>query len=242
MYMPAYKRILLKLSGEALAGKQGFGIDSAAIDSICCQIKAVYTLGVQVALVVGGGNIFRGLRASAKGMDRVNADYMGMLATIINGLALQDALEKKNVYTRLMSAITMVQLAEPFISRRAVRHLEKGRIVIFAGGTGNPYFSTDTAAALRAVQIKADVILKGTKVDGVYEGDPVLNPAFKKFDTVSFNAVLEQGLGVMDATAIAMCRENKIPIVVFNLTVEGNLLRVVNGEPVGTIVKEEING
>lgn len=240
--MPAYKRILLKLSGEALAGKQGFGIDSAAIDSICCQIKAVYTLGVQVALVVGGGNIFRGLRASAKGMDRVNADYMGMLATIINGLALQDALEKKNVYTRLMSAITMVQLAEPFISRRAVRHLEKGRIVIFAGGTGNPYFSTDTAAALRAVQIKADVILKGTKVDGVYEGDPVLNPAFKKFDTVSFNAVLEQGLGVMDATAIAMCRENKIPIVVFNLTVEGNLLRVVNGEPVGTIVKEEING
>jgi len=240
--MPAYKRILLKLSGEALAGKQGFGIDSAAIDSICSQIKAVYTLGVQVALVVGGGNIFRGLRASAKGMDRVNADYMGMLATVINGLALQDALEKKNVYTRLMSAITMVQLAEPFISRRAVRHLEKGRIVIFAGGTGNPYFSTDTAAALRAVQIKADVILKGTKVDGVYEGDPVLNPAFKKFDTVSFNAVLEQGLAVMDATAIAMCRENKIPIVVFNLTVEGNLLRVVNGEPVGTIVKEEVNG
>lgn len=240
--MPAYKRILLKLSGEALAGKQGFGIDSAAIDSICSQIKAVYTLGVQVALVVGGGNIFRGLRASAKGMDRVNADYMGMLATIINGLALQDALEKKNVYTRLMSAITMVQLAEPFISRRAVRHLEKGRIVIFAGGTGNPYFSTDTAAALRAVQIKADVILKGTKVDGVYEGDPVLNPVFKKFDTVSFNAVLEQGLAVMDATAIAMCRENKIPIVVFNLTVEGNLLRVVNGEPVGTIVKEEVNG
>ena len=240
--MPAYKRILLKLSGEALAGKQGFGIDSAAIDSICSQIKAVYTLGVQVALVVGGGNIFRVLRASAKGMDRVNADYMGMLATVINGLALQDALEKKNVYTRLMSAITMVQLAEPFISRRAVRHLEKGRIVIFAGGTGNPYFSTDTAAALRAVQIKADVILKGTKVDGVYEGDPVLNPAFKKFDTVSFNAVLEQGLAVMDATAIAMCRENKIPIVVFNLTVEGNLLRVVNGEPVGTIVKEEVNG
>ena len=240
--MPAYKRILLKLSGEALAGKQGFGIDSAAIDSICSQIKAVYTLGVQVALVVGGGNIFRGLRASAKGMDRVNADYMGMLATVINGLALQDALEKKNVYTRLMSAITMVQLAEPFISRRAVRHLEKGRIVIFAGGTGNPYFSTDTAAALRAVQIKADVILKGTKVDGVYEGDPVLNPAFKKFDTVSFNAVLEQGLAVMDATAIAMCRENKIPIVVFNLTVEGNLLRVVNGEPVGTIVKEDVNG
>lgn len=240
--MPAYKRILLKLSGEALAGKQGFGIDSAAIDSICSQIKAVYTLGVQVALVVGGGNIFRGLRASAKGMDRVNADYMGMLATVINGLALQDALEKKNVYTRLMSAITMVQLAEPFISRRAVRHLEKGRIVIFAGGTGNPYFSTDTAAALRAVQIKADVILKGTKVDGVYEGDPVLNPAFKKFDAVSFNAVLEQGLAVMDATAIAMCRENKIPIVVFNLTVEGNLLRVVNGEPVGTIVKEEVNG
>jgi uridylate kinase len=240
--MPAFKRILLKLSGEALAGKQGFGIDSAAIDTICSQIKVVYTQGVQVALVVGGGNIFRGLKASAKGMDRVNADYMGMLATVINGLALQDALEKKNIFTRLMSAITMVQLAEPFISRRAVRHLEKGRIVIFAGGTGNPYFSTDTAAALRAVQIKADVILKGTKVDGVYEGDPLLNPAFKKFDTVSFNTVLEQGLAVMDATAIAMCRENKIPIVVFNLTEEGNLLRVVNGESVGTIVKEDVNG
>jgi uridylate kinase len=240
--MPVFKRILLKLSGEALAGKQGFGIDSAAIDTICSQIKVVYSQGVQVALVVGGGNIFRGLKASAKGMDRVNADYMGMLATVINGLALQDALEKKNIFTRLMSAITMVQLAEPFISRRAVRHLEKGRIVIFAGGTGNPYFSTDTAAALRAVQIKADVILKGTKVDGVYEGDPVLNPAFKKFDTISFNMVLERGLAVMDATAIAMCRENKIPIVVFNLTEEGNLLRVVNGEPVGTIVKEDVNG
>lgn len=240
--MPAFKRILLKLSGEALAGKQGFGVDSVAIDSICNQIKSVHEMGVQVALVVGGGNIFRGLKASAKGMDRVNADYMGMLATIINGLALQDALEKKNIFTRLMSAITMVQLAEPFISRRAVRHLEKGRIVIFAGGTGNPYFSTDTAAALRAVQVKADVILKGTKVDGVYEGDPVLSPDFKKFAKVSFNTVLERGLSVMDATAITMCRENKIPIVVFNLTVEGNLLRVVNGEPVGTIVKEDVNG
>ena len=240
--MAAYKRILLKLSGEALAGKLGYGIDTEAIDSICNQIKEVHELGMQVAVVVGGGNIFRGLKASAKGMDRVNADYMGMLATIINGLALQDALEKKNVFTRLMSAITMMQLAEPFISRRAVRHLEKGRIVIFAGGTGNPYFSTDTAAALRAVQIKADIILKGTKVDGVYEGDPVLNPVFKKFDTISFNAVLERGLAVMDATAIAMCRENKIPIVVFNITAEGNLLRVVNGEPVGTIVKEDVNG
>jgi uridylate kinase len=240
--MPAYKRILLKLSGEALAGKQGYGIDSEAVNSICSQIKEVHDLGVEMSIVVGGGNIFRGLKASAKGMDRVNADYMGMLATIINGLALQDMLEKKKIITRLMSAITMVQLAEPFISRRAARHLEKGRVVIFAGGTGNPYFSTDTAAALRAVQVKADVILKGTKVDGVYEGDPVLNPDFKKFDTIGFNEVLELNLAVMDATAIAMCRENKIPIVVFNLTAEGNLLRVVNGEPVGTIVKEDVNG
>jgi len=240
--MAAFKRILLKLSGEALAGKQGYGIDPGAIDIICNQIREVHDLGVEVAIVVGGGNIFRGLKASAQGMDRVNADYMGMLATIINGLALQDALEKKNVYTRLMSALSIVQLAEPFISRRAVRHLEKGRIVIFSGGTGNPYFSTDTAAALRAVQIKADVILKGTKVDGVYEGDPVKDPAFKKFDTISFNKVLERGLAVMDATSIAMCRENRIPIVVFNLTTEGTLLRVVNGEPVGTIVKEDDHG
>jgi uridylate kinase len=240
--MPAYKRILLKLSGEALSGKQGYGIDADAINSMCCQIKDIHDLGVDVAIVVGGGNIFRGLKASAKGMDRVNADYMGMLATIINGLALQDMLEKKGIMTRLMSAITMVQLAEPFISRRAVRHLEKGRVVIFAGGTGNPYFSTDTAASLRAVQIKADVILKGTKVDGVYEGDPFLNPDFKKFDVISFSEVLELDLAVMDATAIAMCRENKIPIVIFNMTKEGNLLRVVNGEHVGTIVKEDVNG
>ncbi|MFA6472885.1 MAG: UMP kinase [Candidatus Latescibacterota bacterium] len=240
--MPAYKRILLKLSGEALAGKQGFGIDAEAINSICSQIKEIHELGVEIGIVVGGGNIFRGLKASAKGMDRVNADYMGMLATVINGLALQDMLEKKKIITRLMSAITMVQISEPFISRRAVRHLEKGRVVIFAGGTGNPYFSTDTAAALRAVQIKADVILKGTKVDGVYEGDPVLNPAYKKFDSICFTEVLELGLAVMDATAIAMCRENKIPIVVFNITAVGNLLRVVNGEPVGTIVKEDVNG
>jgi uridylate kinase len=202
----------------------------------------VHALGVTVAVVVGGGNIFRGLSASARGMDRVSADHMGMLATVINGIALRDTLERKLIPARLMSAFPIADIAEPFIRGRAVRHLEKGRIVIFSGGTGNPYFSTDTAASLRAVQVGAEVILKGTKVDGVYEGDPAANPSYRKFDVISFDEVLRRGLRVMDATSIAMCREYRIPIVVFNLTVEGNLLRVVNGDPVGTIVKEGDNG
>jgi len=240
--MAAYTRILLKLSGEALAGKLGYGLDQEAVDSVCGQLGEVHTLGVTVAVVVGGGNIFRGLSASARGMDRVSADHMGMLATVINGIALRDTLERKLIPARLMSAFPITDIAEPFIRGRAVRHLEKGRIVIFSGGTGNPYFSTDTAASLRAVQVGAEVILKGTKVDGVYEGDPAANPSYRKFDVISFDEVLRRGLRVMDATSIAMCREYRIPVVVFNLTVEGNLLRVVNGEPVGTIVKEDGNG
>ena len=237
--MAAYGRILLKLSGEALAGKPGYGLDPGAVDSICSQVGEVRSLGVQAAIVVGGGNIFRGLAASARGMDRVSADHMGMLATVINGIALCEAFERKGIPARLMTAIPMADVAEPFISGRAVRHLEKGRIVIFSGGTGNPFFSTDTAASLRAAQVGAEVLLKGTKVDGVYDGDPVKNPSHRKFDVISFDEVLRLGLRVMDATSIAMCRENRIPIVVFNLTVEGNLLRVVNGEPVGTIVGEK---
>ncbi|MHB9028573.1 MAG: UMP kinase [Candidatus Latescibacterota bacterium] len=240
--MAAYKRVLLKLSGEALAGKRGFGLDPGSIDTFCRQIREITDLGVQLAVVVGGGNIFRGLKASAEGMDRVNADNMGMLATVINGLALLDAMQQRGMQARLMSAIPIIEVAEPFIRGRAIKHLEKGRIVIFSGGTGNPFFSTDTAASLRAVQIGADVILKGTKVDGVYEGDPVVNPAFRKFDVITFDEVLRRGLRVMDATAIAMCRDNRIPVVVFNLTKEGALLKVVNGEPVGTIVKEDENG
>jgi len=236
--MAAYRRILLKLSGEALAWKRGYGLDPDAVDSICVKLGEVHALGVQIAVVVGGGNIFRGLSASARGMDRVNADHMGMLATVINGIALRDALERKGIPTRLMSAIPMIDVAESFIRDRAVHHLEKGRIVIFSGGTGNPFFSTDTAASLRAVQVGAEVILKGTKVDGVYEGDPAVNPDFRKFDVISFDEVLRLGLQVMDATSIAMCRENRIPIVVFNLTEEGNLLRVVNGDPVGTVIGE----
>lgn len=240
--MAVYTRILLKLSGEALSGKRGFGIEPAAMDSFCGQIQDAHSAGVEIAIVVGGGNIFRGLKASAEGMDRITADQMGMLATVINGLALQDALEKRGLEARLMSAIPLDSIAETFIRGRAVKHLGKGRIVIFAGGTGNPYFSTDTAASLRAVQIGADVILKGTKVDGVYEGDPVENPSFRKFDVISFDEVLRRGLKVMDATSIAMCRENGIPIVVFNLTREGTFLGVINGEPLGTIVKENGNG
>jgi uridylate kinase len=240
--MAVYKRVLLKLSGEALSGKRGIGLEPEAIDIFCTQIGEIIDRGVQCAIVVGGGNIFRGLKASAEGMDRVNADNMGMLATVINGLALLDALQKKGREARLMSAIPIIEVAEPFIRARAVKHLNKGRIVIFSGGTGNPFFSTDTAASLRAVQIGADVILKGTKVDGVYEGDPVVNPGFRKFDVITFDEVLQRGLRVMDATAIAMCRDNRIPVVVFNLTKEGTLLKVVNGEPVGTIVKENENG
>ena len=240
--MALYKRILLKLSGEALSGEKGFGIVPEAILPICEEIKKSHELGVQTALVVGGGNIFRGIKSSEQGIDRVTADYMGMLGTVINGLALQDALEKIGISSRLMSSIPIVELSEPFIRRRAIKYLSDGLIVIFAGGTGNPFFSTDTAASLRAAQINAEVILKGTKVDGVYEGDPVQNPSYKKFDTVSFDTVLKRGLKVMDATAIAMCRDNKLPIVVFNMTRKGELLRVINGEKVGTIVKEDNNG
>lgn len=240
--MALYKRVLLKLSGEALAGEQKFGIVPETIQPLCQEIKKLHETGIQIALVVGGGNIFRGIKSSEKGMDRVTADYMGMLGTVINGLAFQDALEKTGVSSRLMSSISIVELSEPFIRRRAIKYLEDGQIVIFAGGTGNPYFSTDTAASLRAAQINAEVILKGTKVDGVFESDPVKNPGAKKFGVISFNEVLKRGLKVMDATAIAMCRDNGIPIIVFNLTRKDALLRLVNGEPEGTIVKEDSNG
>jgi len=240
--MAGYGRILLKLSGEALSGKSGYGFDPASIDSICGQIKAVHETGIEISIVVGGGNIFRGLKASAGGMNRVTADSMGMLATVINGLALGEALEKQGLAARHMSAIPISGMVEPFIQRKAITYLEKGRVVIFSGGTGNPYFSTDSAASLRAAQIDADVILKGTKVDGVYEGDPVQDPTLKKFDTISYSEVLKRDLGVMDSTAIAMCRDNNLPIIVFNLKKEGTLLRIINGERVGTLVKEEEHG
>lgn len=240
--MAMFKRVLLKLSGEALAGKQGFGLEPGSIAAFCAEIRAVRELGVEVAVVVGGGNIFRGLKASAGGMDRVNADHMGMLATVINGIALLDTFTQAGVPARHMAAVPVGGMAEPFIRERAVKHLEKGRVVIFSAGTGSPFFSTDTAASLRAVQIGADVILKGTKVDGVYEGDPMIDPSFRKFDAISFDEVLRRGLRVMDATAIAMCRENRIPIVVFNMTKEGTLLRIAKGESAGTIVKEDEHG
>jgi uridylate kinase len=234
-----YGRVLLKLSGEALMGEQQFGIDPAVTTQIAKEIAEVQSFGVQVAVVIGGGNLFRGLAASAKGMDRATADYMGMLATVINGLALQDSLEKNGLNTRVLSAIEMRAVAEPFIRRRAVRHLEKGRIVVFAAGTGNPYFTTDTAAALRAMEMKADVILKGTKVDGIYTADPMLDPTATKYDQISYIKVLERGLKVMDATAISLCMDNKLPIVVFNLRTAGNLRRVIAGDPVGTTVTAE---
>lgn len=237
MSKPKFKRILLKLSGEALMGTQSYGLDVKVVDSISREIKAVHGLGVEVAIVIGGGNIFRGIAASANGMDRATADYMGMLATVINALALQDALEKKGVYTRVMSAIEMKELAEPYIRRRAVRHLEKGRVIIFAAGTGNPYFTTDTAASLRAMEIHADVILKGTKVDGVYDRDPVKDKRAKKFDELTYIDVLKKGLKVMDATAISLCMDNKLPIIVFNLKTKGNIERIVKGNKVGTIVR-----
>jgi uridylate kinase len=237
MPVPVYNRVLLKLSGEALMGEQQFGIDPAVANRIATDIGEIQQLGVQTAVVIGGGNLFRGLAASAKGMDRATADYMGMLATVINGLALQDALEKHNVVTRVASAIEMRAVAEPFIRRRAVRHLEKGRVVVFAAGTGNPYFTTDTAAALRAMEMKADVILKGTKVDGIYTADPMLEPDAKRYDSLSYLQVLERGLRVMDATAISLCMDNKLPIVVFKLRETGNLRRVIMGEPVGTTVR-----
>ena len=236
MSAPVYKRVLLKLSGEALMGEQAFGVDPAVASRIARDIGEVQHLGVQTAVVIGGGNIFRGIAASAKGMERATADYMGMLATVINALALQDALEKCGVATRVLSAIEMRAVAEPFIPRRAVRHLEKGRVVIFAAGTGNPYFTTDTAAALRAAEMRADVILKGTKVDGIYTSDPMIDKDARKYDRISYLQVLEQQLKVMDSTAISLCMDNKLPIVVFNLRQAGNIRRVIAGENVGTTV------
>jgi uridylate kinase len=236
MTHPAFKRILLKLSGEALAASQGFGVDPLRIHEIAAELADVRTLDVEIAIVVGGGNFFRGVAEQAKEMDRVSADQMGMLATVINALALQDALEKQGVFTRVMSAIEMNQVCEPFIRRRAIRHLEKGRVVIFAGGTGNPYFSTDTAASLRAMEIRADVILKATKVDGIYDADPMLVKDAKKFSEISYMEVLKRGLRVMDATAISLCKENNLPIVIFNLNHRGNIRKVVAGEKVGSLV------
>ncbi len=233
---PIYRRIVLKLSGEALAGTQGYGIDPPVLDRVGAEVRDVTELGVQVAIVIGGGNIFRGIAASAGGMDRATADYMGMLATIINALALQDSLEKAGLQTRVLSAIEMRAVAEPYIRRRAIRHLEKGRVVIFAAGTGNPFFTTDTAGALRAVEIGADVIVKATKVDGIYSADPKKDPMARRIEKVTYIEVLNQGLGVMDTTAISLCMDNKLPIVVFDLTRPGNIKRLVLGEPVGSIV------
>ncbi len=236
MSTPAYKRILLKLSGEALAAGQGFGVDNTRVHEIAAEIADVYKLGVQIAIVVGGGNFFRGVAEQAKEMDRVSADHMGMLATVINALALQDALEKQSAWTRVMSAIEMHEGAEPFSRRRAIRHMEKGRVVVFAAGTGNPYFSTDTAASLRAMEIHADAILKATKVDGIYTADPMKDKDATKFEKITYMDILRRGLKVMDTTAIAMCQENKLPIVVFDLNKHGNILRVVMGENVGSLV------
>jgi len=233
---PKYKRIVLKLSGEALAGEGGSGIDPEIISSIARQVVDVVEKGVELAIVVGGGNIWRGVAGSAKGMDRAAADYMGMLATVINSLALQDALEQEGMGTRVMSAIEMKEVAEPYIRRRAIRHLEKGRVTIFAAGTGNPYFSTDTAAALRSAEIEAEVILMAKKVDGVYDSDPLKNPLAKKFDSLDYIDVLNKGLGVMDSTAASLCMDNGIPIIVFDLTTPGNILKVVMGDNIGTYV------
>ncbi|MDO8916088.1 MAG: UMP kinase [Coriobacteriia bacterium] len=237
MSEPRFKRVLLKLSGEALMGDAGYGIDPAVLDKLADEIKTAHDAGVQVAIVVGGGNIFRGMAASAKGMDRAQADYIGMLATIMNALAIQDVLEKHGVFTRVMSAIEMQSVAEPYIRRRAIRHLEKGRAVIFAAGTGNPYFTTDTTAALRALEIGADCIMKATKVDGVYDSDPVTNPNAVKFDELPYMEVLNRGLKVMDSTAISLCMDNDLPIIVFNITTDGNIVRALQGERVGTIVR-----
>jgi uridylate kinase len=237
MKRPRYKRILLKLSGEVLTGEKDYGIDPAVIRQIAHEVKEVKNLGVEMAIVIGGGNIFRGVAASSKGMDRASADYMGMLATVLNGLALQDALEKMDVHTRVQTAIEMREVAEPYIRRRAIRHLEKGRVVIFAGGTGNPYFTTDTTASLRAMEIGAEVILKATKVDGVYEEDPLLNKRAKKYDELTYLDVLKKRIKVMDATAISLCMDHQIPIIVFNLKRKGNIKRVILGESVGTKVR-----
>jgi uridylate kinase len=235
----AYKRILLKLSGEALLGEEKtFGIDRDFTDYLATEIKQIHRLGLQIAAVVGGGNIFRGVSDTAHGMDRVSADHMGMLATVINALALQDSLERAGVFTRVLSAVEMREVAEPYIRRRAIRHMEKQRVVIFGGGTGNPYFSTDTAAALRAMEVKADIILKGTKVDGIYDADPMKEPRARKFDRLTYVEVLQKGLRVMDTTAISLCMENRLPIIVYDLKKKGNLRKIVLGEKVGTIVKE----
>ncbi len=233
---PAYRRIVLKISGEALAGGQGYGVDPPVLERIAAEIREVLDLGVQIAIVIGGGNIFRGVAASARGMDRATADYMGMLATIINALALQDALEKAGMQTRVLSAVEMRAVAEPYIRRRAIRHLEKGRVVIFAAGTGNPFFTTDTAGALRAVEIGADAIMKATKVDGIYSADPARNPGAERLARVTYIDVLSRRLEVMDTTAISLCMDNGLPIIVFDLTRSGNIKRIVLGEPVGSIV------
>jgi uridylate kinase len=234
---PAYARVLLKLSGEALMGDQSFGVDPVTANQIAKEIGEIQQLGVQTGVVIGGGNLFRGMAASTRGMDRATADYMGMLATVINALALQDALEQLGVTTRVTTAIEMRAVAEPFIRRRAIRHLEKGRVVVFAAGTGNPYFTTDTAAALRAMEMRAEVILKGTKVDGIYTADPMLDPTAERYEKISYLQVIEKSLKVMDATAITLCMDNKLPIIVFDLLTAGNLRRVIMGESVGTTVE-----
>jgi uridylate kinase len=241
MQKARFKRVVLKLSGEALAGVQGFGIEQDTLNLIASQVKEIHTMKVEVAIVVGGGNIWRGIAGSEKGMDRATADYMGMLATVMNGLALQDALENHGVDTRVQTAIEMRQVAEPYIRRKAIRHLEKGRVVIFASGTGNPYFSTDTAAALRAAEIEAEVILMAKKVDGVYDADPVTNPTAKMYHSLTYKEVLTKQLGVMDSTAASLCMDNNIPIVVFNLNQERNIYKVITGDKIGTYVGREAN-
>ncbi len=235
---PKYRRILLKLSGEALLGQRPFGLELQVLSRIATEVRDVHALGVEIAIVIGGGNIYRGLSGAIDGIDRVTGDHMGMLATVINSLAVQDALEKLDVQTRVLSAISIRQVAEPYIRRRAMRHLEKGRVIIIAAGTGNPYFTTDSAAALRAMEVKAEVILKATRVDGIYSADPEKNPNAKKYDTISYRQVLEKGLKVMDSTAISLCMDNHLPIIVFNLTVPGNIERVLMGEKIGSVVKE----
>ena len=238
MSSPAFRRILLKLSGEVLAGEQGFGIDPKKATELAKEVKSIYVMGVSIGLIIGAGNIFRGLQAASKGMDRVTGDYLGMLATIMNAISLQDALEKVGVETRTLSAITVSKIAEPYIRRRALRHMEKGRVVIIAGGTGNPYFTTDTAAALRATELHAEVVIKGTKVDGVYDKDPIVNSDAKRYKNISFNEVLSKNLRVMDLTAITLCKENALPIRVFNINNKGDLKRLLNGEDIGTTVME----
>lgn len=236
MSKPAYKRILLKLSGEILAGERGYGIDPLITSEICNKIKTVLNMGIEVGIVIGGGNIFRGISAAANGMDRVAGDYLGMMATIMNSVALQSALEKLDCDTRVMSALSITQLAEPYIRRRATRHLEKGRVVVFAGGTGNPYFTTDTAAVLRAIEINADVVIKGTKVDGVYTDDPIVNSDATRYDSLSYKEVIEKELRVMDLTAVTLCKENNLPIIVFDISSKTGLIDIVNSISVGTTV------